>query len=111
MWRALAALAPIIGVAIRSTDRRLQRRLRQAQAFSPDRAVSIADNSPLVRWRMAHLRNAGVIRPAAGERYYWNEAAWAAYRRARRLRALTILAVMLLILAFLRWHGLIREPI
>ena len=103
--QALAALAPVIGAAIRGAERRIQRELRRAHADSPARAVAIGKRSPLVRWQLARLTRAGVVRPVPGDRHYWNEESWQRYRRARRWRALTVVGVMLVIVALLWWRG------
>jgi len=108
MWRVLAALAPVIGAAIRGAQKRIQRDLRRAHADSPARAVAIAQRSPLVCWQLARLTRAGVVRSVAGESYYWHEESWQAYRRTRRRRALTVVSVMLVIVVFLWLHGMFR---
>jgi hypothetical protein len=107
-WQLVAALGPVLGAAIRGSDRRIERALRHAQALSPDRATSIAYRSPIIRWRLARLRNAGVVRPV-DERYYWHEDSWREYRRARRRRALAVFAVLVVFLTFLWWRGALAQ--
>jgi hypothetical protein len=106
LWQLVAALGPVFGVAILRSDRRIERELRSARALSPDRATFISHRSPLIRWRLTRLRNAGVVRPV-DERYYWHEDSWRIFRHARRRRALAICTVLLVFLALLWWRGVI----
>jgi hypothetical protein len=106
--RSLGVFGPLIAAVIRRADRRIQEELRHGQATSPDRAVTLAQRSPIGRWRLSRLMRAGVVRTVATDRYYWEESAWPLYRRARRRRALSVLSLLLIAIAILWWQGIVR---
>jgi hypothetical protein len=107
MWAGIGALGPLVAAAIVGTDRRIQRKLRQAQAVAPDRATAIAGHSPLVRWRLSRLTAVGAVHALADGRYYLDEAGWQRYRWRRRRRALVGGALVATLWIFWRqgWLG------
>ncbi len=105
MWAGIGAVGPLIAAAILGTDRRIQKKLRRAQAVAPDRATAIAARSPLVRWRLSRLTAVGAVHAVAGGRYYLDEAGWTEYRWQRRRRALVVGGVLVAALGILWWTG------
>jgi hypothetical protein len=94
-----------LAVSIRRTERRTLARLSRGGVDRAARAVVLDRTSPLaafVHWRLIH---AGVLRPAANDRYYWDAAAYAGFRRRRRRLAVVLLVALLLIVAGMHWRG------
>ena len=99
--QALAPFFAMFAALAAGTDRRIARRLRQAAALDPARAVDLPALRPLWRWRLARLASAGAVRSVGGERYYLDESAYSSLRRVRRIRGLSILAVLVVALLLL----------
>lgn len=94
MLRLLGPAGMLVAIAIVRTDRRMVRRLRDAGALSPERAVPVASGNALRRWRLARLVGGGALRREAGDCYYVDEEGWRAYRRRRRVRVAVVLLVL-----------------
>lgn len=96
-------IASILAGAMVATDRRLIRRLRGADAVSPETAIPIPARWLLVRLRLARLRGSGAVVESGSDRFYLDVAGYEAYRRARRRRAITLLAVLLPLILVVWW--------
>ena len=97
------AFASFLAAAMVATERRLIRRLRGADAVSPETAIPVPGRSLLVRLRLARLRGAGAVVEAGSHRFYLDAAGYTAYRRVRRRRAILLLAVLLPLILVVWW--------
>jgi hypothetical protein len=96
-----APFLALFAALLTASERRLVDRLRRAGAVADASALALSDLRPLTRWRLARLRRGGAVRAADRERFYLDEAAYQALRRARRRRVLTIAALLAAALALL----------
>ena len=93
MWAGIGAVGPLLAAAILGTDRRIQKKLRRAQAA---RGPCDCDLGPFAAGALA-TESADVARCGpcrSGGRYYLDEAGWAQYRWQRRRRALVVGGVL-----------------
>lgn len=99
MIPTVAPYGSIVAALIVRTDRRIIQDLRDADAITPERAITLHGHG-LRRARTRRLASAGAIEAASGGRYYLVEQGWRDYnarRRKRVLFAVAISAVLLLI--------------
>ncbi len=94
-FKALASLPAVAAIAIRGSERKLQRRFRAAEAVSQETAISLEGLNRLMRWQKRRLLSRGVLVVAEGERLFWSHEGYAVMRRARRKRALIVLAAVI----------------
>jgi len=93
----VAALLGAFATLVSAAEQRLVKRLRGAGADDPERAIQLADLSPLPRWRLSRLLGAGAVGRIEPGIYYLDEQAYGGYRRTRRVRALTAVAIGLVV--------------
>lgn len=105
MLQALRILPLLLATLILRTDRKILRRLREAAATDPQRAIQIERGGVIWNWRLDRLNDFGALGQALPGWYYLDEARWNAYRRKRRGRMLTVLAVLLLVVLLFAWKG------
>jgi hypothetical protein len=101
--RLITALGWVAVTALLAADRRLVRRLRNAGADRPQNAKPLMVTSPLARWRLERLVNAGAIVQVSDGWCYLDPDGYAQYRRTRRRRALIVIAVLVPVLALVWW--------
>jgi hypothetical protein len=96
--RVFSLLPLVLAAKIRREERRLVDWYRARGGLDSDRAVSVHPEGAVADWVHQRLIRAGAIR-FAGERYYLDEDAYAAFRRRRRQRAWIVLGLLLIALA------------
>lgn len=95
IWlRALSAIPLAIAARVRQVERRTTARLIDAGANRLDRAILLERDGPLTRFVHDRLERAGVLKPAANDRYYWDEIAYRELIRGRRRRAMIVVAIL-----------------
>lgn len=104
---ALGALPALAAALILSTDRKIVRGLRSAQATDAAHAVPFAPPGPLGRSRLRRLLGVGAVVEIGG-RYHLSEPGYAAWRTVRRKRGVTIMAVMAAVIGVMAAFGIIR---
>jgi hypothetical protein len=82
--------------AARRGERRIVHALRDQGATSQDRAASLVAHRPGGRMALKRLIHGGAVREI-DDRYWLDEAAYAAMREARRMRVVFALVVVALI--------------
>jgi penicillin-insensitive murein DD-endopeptidase len=92
----LTAFAAIV----RRAESRAVKRLRSAEAFSPETAIELPPVNALGRWQLGRLEKAGALVAAEPDHFYFAEEGYAAFRKARRERALVIVPVLLVVVLF-----------
>ena len=95
----LRAIALLIALLLLATRRRMFRTFQRAEAYDEASAIALPGLWPVQRWWQSRLKNAGVLRGTADERYWMDRAAWQRYRAVRRRRGLTILACLVTVVA------------
>ncbi len=104
MLQALILFMIVVAAVVLGTDRRIVRGLRDRNAQSPASAAVLAPGRRIWRWRLQRLLDHGaVVRVAATDRLYLDEARWQAYRALRRRRVLLAVAVALPLLILISW--------
>ncbi|HEU4996530.1 MAG TPA: hypothetical protein VFT29_17055 [Gemmatimonadaceae bacterium] len=104
MLQALIPFLMILAAVVLGTDRRIVRGLRDRQAQSPGSAASLPTGRFVWRWRLQRLLDHGaVVRVAATDRLYLDEARWQAYRALRRRRILLAIAVVVPLFFLISW--------
>jgi hypothetical protein len=89
------AIPPLlIAVILRRTERRVVRRLRSAQAFSPESAIELPRFNALGRWQLSRLQSAGAVVSAEPHGFYFVEEGYSAFRRGRRKRAAAVFSIL-----------------
>ena len=78
-----------------SYERRTIARLVDAGANQIDRAILLERGGAVADFVHHRLERAGVLKPVAADRYYWDELAYAELTRRRRRRAMVVLIVLL----------------
>jgi hypothetical protein len=106
MLQSLLPLPALAAALIVGTDRRIVRELRRASATTAEGSIHLAP-SPMRRFRLRRLANAGALRLVAGNRYYLDEVGWTRYRRARRAWVLIAAAAAVTLLVTARWLRLL----
>ena len=105
---ALAGQFPaLLAALILATDRKILRRLREAGATDPARAIAFAPPGPVGEARLRRMVSGGAVGQAAGG-YYLDEAGYLRWRAARRKRGLTMVGIMFVIVIGLIVAGAIR---
>lgn len=103
-WLQPAAMVlAMAGIAVAAGQRRLVRRLLREGATSQARAAAVPRRSPGARFAIWRLRRAGVLMATAGDRFYLEPPALAAWSRRRRRRALVAVTVVVLAIAAVLW--------
>jgi hypothetical protein len=92
----------LVAVKLRREERRLVEWFRARGALDADRAVVLTSDGVLARFIQHRFEGARVLR-ATGERYYFDETSYAAFRARRRKRAALVVAALVvgLLIAFL----------
>lgn len=106
MWlRALSFIPLALAARVRQVERRTITRLTDAGANRLDRAILLERDGPVVRFVHQRLERAGVLQPAANDRYYWDEPAYHELVRRRHRRALIVvgLLVLMITMIYLGW--------
>ena len=106
IWlRALSFIPLALAARMRQVERRTIARLTDAGANRLDRAILLEDDGPVTRFVHHRLERAGVLKPAANDRYYWDEPAYHELVRRRRRRALIVVGFLVLMIAmiYLGW--------
>ena len=95
----------MIWLRARQVERRTIARLTDAGANRLDRAILLEHDGPVTRFVHQRLERAGVLRPAANDRYYWDEPAYREFVGRRRRRALIVVGLLGLTIAmiYLGW--------
>ena len=91
----LPPIAVIFAAAMQRTDRKLLARFREAQATSPDRALTLDALSGFAAMRLRRLTDGGAVIATHDGRYFLDEDGWLHFRSERRRRALGAIAVVL----------------
>lgn len=102
--RALSFVPFVFVVKIRREERDMVQWFRARGALDEDRAVTFRADGSVARWVYDRLVRNGVLK-AAGDRVYFEESGYAAYRRRRRHRALVVIALLLIGLAIALFRG------
>lgn len=84
----------LFAALILRTDRRIVSQLREAKAISASSAIPLEPPHFLGRWRLSRLAHAGAICEEQAERYYLEEAGYAAFRMRRRRRVLVVVCTL-----------------
>ena len=72
IWlRALSFITLALVARVRQVERRTIARLTDAGANRMDRAILLERNGPVAQFVHDRLERAGVLKPAANHRYYW----------------------------------------
>ena len=100
-----ALLAVIAASASRAEQRHLDA-FRQADATAPARAQPLATLGLRRDTAFERLQTVGILREAGGGRFYLDEAALIARRRARPPRAVLVALVVLLVIGLVAAVGL-----
>ncbi len=93
-----ASIAPVAAAAIIAKERRIVDRFREVGAISPESACAVPEIGVHEGVALMRLRRHEVIREAAPQRFYLDEAVWLAVRRTRRRFVLAIFSVILVVL-------------
>ncbi|MGH9176736.1 MAG: hypothetical protein ACRD1H_20375 [Vicinamibacterales bacterium] len=93
-WRALLFVPLVLAARIRGIERRALTRSRDAGANTAERAILMDREGLLASFVHRRLERAGVLQPAANDRYYVNERAYRAFQTRRRRRALVMTIVL-----------------
>ena len=94
----VAPVLVLVIAAIAGTDRRIARTMHHHDALSPDKAIPPPRHwSPLWRWRLHRMENAGAIKRGGTDTVYLDPVGYHAYRSARRRRALIIVPIVVAI--------------
>lgn len=108
-WARIVSLLPVAAVAaLRRVERRVLARFGDAGATTPARAILPEEGGVLLTFVHARFRRAGILRPGADDRYYFDAAAYEAFRRRRRLRAAIVIAAVAGAAVLLFFLGVIR---
>ena len=95
VWlRALSFIPFALAATIRGIERRAIARLRDAGATTAQRAILMDRDGLLTGFVHRRLERAGVLQPAANDRYYLNETGYDAFHTRRRRRAIGALIIL-----------------
>lgn len=92
----IAPLLTLTAALLLATRRRVVREFQNRRAVNAQTAIPFAPSSPLKAWWLERLRNAGVLRPEAGGRFWLDESSWMRYQATRRRRAMMAVAIVVL---------------
>jgi hypothetical protein len=94
----------LFGLALWSliSERRIIRRLREADAISAAASVALAIDNPVARYRLLRLLKSGAVVEASAGRYFLHRDAYQRYRDSRRKRVLAAMVILLAVLTLLR---------
>lgn len=76
-------------------------RLTDAGANRTERAILLERNGPVAQFVHDRLERAGVLKPAANHRYYWDEIAYRELIRGRRRRAMIVVAILAVLIVMI----------
>jgi hypothetical protein len=107
-FRLLLLLPLVLAGSVRRVERRTIARLKDAGANTSERAVLIENNGMIATFVHQRLEAAGALKPAANDRYYWNEAAYTVFNRRRRRRAVVVLAVLAIVFTVMYFRGVLQ---
>jgi hypothetical protein len=94
-----------VAMALHGAERRTVRRLRKAEATSPETAVERPRTRRLGRWQLARLEKAGALVRTDDGRWYFVAEGYAGFRRKRRKRAAVVLGLLAVIVVALLLAG------
>ena len=95
IWlRALSFIPLALAARVRQVEQRTIARLTDAGANRTERAILLERNGPVAQFVHDRLERAGVLKPAANHRYYWDEIAYRELIRGRRRRAMIVVAIL-----------------
>jgi hypothetical protein len=94
--RVLAFLPLLVAARLRQIERRTIARVTEAGADTAERAVLLEDTGQLGAFVQRRLERAGALIAAGNDRYYFDRAAYAAFRGRRRKRALVVITVLVI---------------
>ena len=105
--RILGPCIGLIAAVVLFRRKKLFQQLRAAGATTPEAAQPV-DGTGLTGFWRRKLLAAGVLRPAAGNRYWLDVETWRAYQGRRKRRALTIVVILgtlaLAAVAYVAWR-------
>ena len=100
-------LPALLAAVILATDRKILRRLREAGATSPARAVLFHPPGPIGRARLRRMITGGAVKETGGH-VYLDEAGYGRWRTARRKRALIVVTIMICLIGILVVAGVVK---
>jgi hypothetical protein len=103
--QALSFLPMLLAARVRRLERRAIRRATDAGATVRERAVLLEDAGRLGELVYRRLERAGVLVPAADDRYYFDPDAYARFQSRRRKRALLAVTALVIGLAIFYLRG------
>jgi hypothetical protein len=95
LLRVLAFVPMVVAARIRREERRLVDWFRARGAFDAQRAVTVNAGGRISGFVHRRLEGAGAIR-SAGNRFYFDEESYAAFRARRRKRAFVVLTLVII---------------
>jgi hypothetical protein len=84
----------LVALILRRTERRVVRRLRSAQASSPEGAIELPRFNALGRWQLSRMESAGAVVSTEPHVFYFVEEGYSAFRRGRRKRAAVVFSIL-----------------
>lgn len=109
LGRTMGPAILLLAVALKASERRLVRGLKEVDAVTPEGAVPLHLARPFRRlWlrRLVAVGAVGTVTTAeSGERYYLIPQRYHEFRVERRKRALAMLVVLLIVLVMLWWRA------
>jgi hypothetical protein len=103
--QAAPFLPLVVAARLRGIERKAIARLTDAGANTAARAIQLEQGGRLRHVVHYRLKRAGVLRNAAGDRYYFDQAGYDALRRRRRMRAMAVIGLLLIGLALGYYRG------
>ena len=103
--QVVALLPMAVAAKIRRLERSVVRHATDARADTAARAIVLEARGKLGDMVHARLQRSGVLVSAGNDRYYFDAAAYAAFRRRRRTRAMIVLSVVAVVGAILYLRG------
>lgn len=95
IFQLLGAFAGALGFISLVLERRLLRRFRSQQATSVESAIAMPGLNAISRWRYSRLLKQNVVRGAANDLFYLDEASHRLRRKRRLMILLPAVAVVL----------------
>jgi len=99
------AVAPLAAVAVvlRSTERKVLRKLQSVGATSEATATELPRIPRLGRWQLSRLEQSGAVVQVSNSRYYFDPVGYRSFRGRRRKRAAIVVPVLLVTILIL-WY-------
>lgn len=105
LLKVLAFIPMVIGARLRRIERRTIARAMDAGATVSERAILLEQAGKLGDFVRGRLERAGVLIPVGNDRYYFDAAAYAAFRARRRQRALLVSSLLAIAITILYLRG------